>query len=162
MDQYLKVILLLVPTCGIIYHRLWLNKVLNWLKSKINKAQLLLQIVNNLNSDKMISSSCKTKDSFKVNDSDASACITYQRLGKEYILQIPYQRSYVASMVSFKAQLLKEDNCFLDITQEPGVPYVVSAENLGGKLIRVINNDTGDFYDYINGSIPMYATEVME
>lgn len=77
--------------------------------------------------------------SFKINGN--SACITYLRYGREYQVNIPYNRHLVAKMSSCKVFLIKGEEK-IDITQQPGIPYLMTASMLGGDKIILEKGDT--------------------
>jgi hypothetical protein len=83
-------------------------------------------------------------DLFSINDTGKSASIKYTRYGKSYILNIPYDRSRISSMSSYTVYLIK-NNQRINITQQSGIPYLVTADELGGNSIEVETID-GDFF----------------
>jgi hypothetical protein len=99
---------------------------------------------------------------FAINDSDMSAEITYNVMNEFRTINIPYSRQYIVPMSQFKAELLHNGNISKDITQQPGIPYMVSALDLGGTDIKITNQETEKAYIYHGNYIPMYAKEVME
>ena len=101
------------------------------------------------------------KFSFKVNDTDISASVTYEHFGEKYIIFVPYNRSKIASMTQLTATLLRDNDENVNITQQPGIPYMVNADMLGGHTIRLTNNDTGETHDYEKETMPFYGNEVL-
>ena len=75
--------------------------------------------------------------------SDKSAVIRVSSGGKSHSIFVPYDRSKSSSMLRKKVFLLKMSGEKIDITQKPGVPYLVSAEHLNGTSI-VVENLSGD------------------
>lgn len=100
-----------------------------------------------------------SKDQFKVNDGDASATIEYEHYGEPYVVHIPYNRGKIMDMNTYKAELLLYDKTLVDITQQPGIPYTLSAFDMGGLEIRITNTLTGQTTVYDRFAAPMYATD---
>jgi hypothetical protein len=95
--------------------------------------------------------------------SDECICVTYTYLGKEYCILAPFTRTQMQTMAAYQAIGVKlgkgdkgekEDN----ITQQPGVPYTLSPEEMGYNYIRMINTMTGQSKEYKEP--PMYASEI--
>lgn len=98
--------------------------------------------------------------SFTVNDTGKSACLEYERMSHKYTLLIPYRRDYVSKMAHFLAELIRPGHLPLDITQQPGVPYLATAETLGGVNIRVTNRETGRHQVFLPSQMPWYAEDL--
>jgi hypothetical protein len=126
------------------------NKMVAWYQIKRRQIKLLLSIVGK---PKIVS--------FTVNDTDKSASIIYERLGQEYIILVPYQRSSVVTMSQFKVELIRSNKNPLDITQQPGIPYLITAHSLGGTAIKITNSETGQVHHYGEHTPPMYGVEVV-
>ena len=75
--------------------------------------------------------------------SDKSAVIRVSSGGKSYSIFVPYDRNKSSSMLRKKVFLISENGNKLDISQKPGVPYLVSAEHLNGSQI-IIENLSGE------------------
>ena len=71
--------------------------------------------------------------------SEKSAVIRVSSGGKSHSIFVPYDRNKSTSMLRKKVFLMKEDGNKLDISQKPGVPYIISAAHLGGTQIIVEN-----------------------
>ena len=149
---------LVVPVfiLAISYYKGLFSKPINWLTTRQQRLKLLISLLDN------VPQSTDSTASFSVNDSDLSASIIYQRLGSQYVFFVPYNRSHVAPMTQFTAELLRQGKPPLNITQQPGLPYLVSSSDLGGSTIKITNQDTGLSHEYHGSSIPMYAEEVMD
>ena len=80
--------------------------------------------------------------SFTLNETGKSATITYKRLGTPHMVHVPYSSLLQSKSVikDVKVFLLKGDEK-IDITQQPGVRYLVSAHMLGGKAMMVTDNE---------------------
>ena len=71
--------------------------------------------------------------------SEKSAIIRVSSGGKSHSIFVPYDRNKSSSMLRKKVFLMKEDGNKIDISQKPGVPYLISADHLGGTQILVEN-----------------------
>ena len=71
-----------------------------------------------------------------------SAVIRVQHGGKFHDIYVPYDRNKSSSMLRKKVFLIC-DGQKIDLTQKPGIPYLVSAEHLGGTSI-IIEDLSGD------------------
>lgn len=158
MDTFVVGSTVISIAIGLSYHMGYLNPLIGWMNNKHQKGKLLLKIVDNLSNP----SSTKKSTSFTVNDSDISASIVYERMGTEYIVIVPYNRTYVAAMSQFKAELLRSNGTPVNITQQPGIPYLVTADELGGYAIKITNQETGLTHEYEFSKAPMYGIEVMD
>lgn len=148
-----------ISLLGISYYKGFFSKTKNWINVRQQRVKMLLTLAKNIQQS---ADSKKTIASFAVNESDLSASIIYERMGSQYILMVPYSRKYVAAMTQFKVELLRHDKEPLNITQQPGIPYIVTAHDLGGYSIRVTNEDTGISHEYKDTTPPMYGEEVMD
>lgn len=93
---------------------------------------------------------------FAINDSGKSASISYVRNGMNYIVNVPYHRNKVGVMSGIKAYLIRrylEEEEAIEITQQSGVPYLVSAEMLGGEKI-LLKYREGEVKEFIGNEIP--------
>ena len=89
--------------------------------------------------------------------SDKSAVIRVSSGGKSHSIFVPYDRSKSSSMLRKKVFLIQGDEK-IDITQKPGVPYLVCAEQLNGKSI-VVENLSGEVVRTFNSTeIPGYIS----
>src|SRR3989338_5175023 len=93
---------------------------LRWLNSRRQHITILLKLIQQLQNQEM----AQSKDHFVVNASDLNANIIYERLGKEYTIVVPYNRCQVANMSQLRATLVYADKTSIDITQQPGIPYI--------------------------------------
>jgi hypothetical protein len=108
-------------------------------------------------------STTQIKTTFTPIPSSKCASILYDRLGTQYLLIVQYDRSKIADMTQFKAFLHFKGNIdTIDITQQPGIPYTVTANELGGSHIEITNMETGLKKKYLSDTKPMYADELFE
>lgn len=114
---------------------------------------LLYRILTTISTDEV---------SFTITDTDACAILKYQRSTAPYQLYLPYNRSQVLPMSQFIVELLQEQGTPLLLTQQPGIPYLITARALGGTHIRITNTDTGMVHTYDADTQPLYGEEVSE
>ena len=88
--------------------------------------------------------------------SDKSAVIRVSSGGKSHSIFVPYDRSKSSSMLRKKVFLVQENGDRFDISQKPGVPYLVSADHLGGKQIVVENLSGETVKCFESNDIPGY------
>lgn len=81
---------------------------------------------------------------FTICDSGKAGCLTYTRHGNTYMLAVPYNRRLLSKTMDMRVFLVK-DTPFentpykeIEITQQPGIPYLVTPDMLGGKYFKVI------------------------
>lgn len=130
------------------------NSAYNFIKDKKNKYDMLMKVINSQTDDK------PNPVSFVVNKTGMSATLVYEMLGRKYMLTIPYSRREIANMAQLKVELVTLSGSKVDITQQPGIPYMVNAANLGGTEIIATNEEEGKMYKYVN-EIPYYCREVL-
>lgn len=90
------------------------------------------------------------------NDTKACAKILYIHNGIERCIYVPYEPSKVSEMAQHIVQLHYENGTTIDITQQPGVPYLVSAALLGGKEIRAIDVNSEEEKVFDSKTTPLY------
>lgn len=100
--------------------------------------------------------------SFTIADTDACAILKYERSTAHYDLYLPYNRSHVLSMSQFIVELLHDHKPPTLLTQQPGIPYLITARALGGTHIRITNTDTGTVHTYDADTQPLYGEEVLD
>lgn len=82
-----------------------------------------------------------------------SAILKVNHCGKSHSIYVPYNRRNTTKMLRHNVFLLKGDEK-IDITQKPGVSYVVSAADLGGEMIVVENKEGEVIHAYKDNEIP--------
>ena len=126
-------------------------------------------LYKSLNGSGFKSSSLSTIGSGKETQIDQStikiclgyAYITYKRFNDEYKVYLPYSRKNCVKMLSYKVILQKENGSKeIDITQQPGIPYLLSAADLEGDRIIISDKSTGKSHVYEGTEIPYYGVEV--
>jgi len=159
METYLVGTSITLLVFGLSYYKGYFSTARDWFNIRKQRVKMVMSLMKNIQT---LAESKKTVASFAVNDSDLSASIIYERMGSQYILMVPYSRKYIASMTQFRVELLRYNKEPLNITQQPGIPYIVSSEDLGGSAIKITNEDTGYSYEYTGTKLPMYGEEVMD
>jgi len=96
-----------------------------------------------------------------INYINNSATIEYEYFGQNYKLSIPYNRKKLINMTNYKVELFFTDKTPINITQQPGIPYILSANDLGGEYIKISNMENGLSHNYDNKQVPMYADELI-
>ena len=91
---------------------------------------------------------------FKPIHSD-SALIKVTHAGKSHSVYVPYDRKKSTSMLRKKVYLIKNGEK-TDISQKPGIPYLVSAKQMGGKSIIVEDMSGEIIKTYSEDEIPNY------
>lgn len=121
------------------------------LKNCMFKLSLLFKLYKGIKIDAI------SKENSKFND--YSAIITYDYNGNSYDINIPFNRKYVLPMSDLKVKLILNGK-EIDITQQPGIPYLLSAGELGGDKLLIINTASGSTKYYESNECPGYATEM--
>jgi len=85
--------------------------------------------------------------------------VTYTYNEKKYRVLVPYRAEKAAGMLSLRATLHLTDGSILDITQQPGVPYLCKASDLGGEKIVLYNAETNNSVEYTVA--PGWAEEIV-
>ncbi len=91
-----------------------------------------------------------------INNSGLSMSVTYTRVGRDKLLNIPYRSDMKEKMRMWTVYLISDTNKPRNITQEPGIPYICTPEQLGGKEILATSSDTGDIIQFKKGNTPGY------
>lgn len=85
------------------------------------------------------------------------ALIPYSYNGGDYSVRIPYIRSKVCHMDAFIVSAETKDG-LVDITQQPGIPYLLTPEQLSCDSIHAHNVDTDQHYRYDDQ--PLYLADI--
>ena len=137
------------------------NKLKPWILNKYRRFQLLLTLVTTLSRINQGQTQGNQESPFVINDSDRSVSIPYSYNGVSYTAFMPFKRQAALAMNDLRVLVVLTDGRLVNITQQPGIPYLVTATELGGTEIRVINDDTGESVVYNATTIPNYCAEVM-
>ena len=115
------------------------------------KEKLYNHIIEKVN--EKLKNDIEDEDLFKPLHKNSSAVINVKHNGKTHPVYIPYDRRKSVSMLRKRVFLLKDDQKE-DMTQKPGVPYLVSAKDLGGDSI-IVEDLSGEFLkSYTEDEIP--------
>ena len=74
-------------------------------------------------------------DTFELLSTGSAARITYRRQGENYTVYVPFQRNLIRENRGARFYLEYENGTRTEITQQPGIPMLVKAEDLGGTNI---------------------------
>lgn len=89
----------------------------------------------------------RSKDtSLTICPSRKAVCITYSKQGQSHNIYVPYNSRQIAKMSGHRAFLIKSEQ-ETEITQQPGIPYLVTAEQLGGEQIKIVTLDETKYFD---------------
>lgn len=124
---------------SIIYYKKYHN---NGIFSLILKLPMLINILNSFISTD--SNDNKINNKYELDKKNNISIITYMYENKEYKLYIPYKYNRRLKTKKIYAVYSNADDNFnitkeVEITQQIGMPYVVTADNLGAEMILVKN-----------------------
>lgn len=88
-----------------------------------------------------------------LHTSGKSVRIGYHRCGKDYMIVAPYRRDLVSKMSGTQVWSQKGDER-IEITQQPGIPYLVSANMMGAD--RIIVKRGGIEMVYVGDVVPNF------
>jgi hypothetical protein len=74
---------------------------------------------------------------FQINAGGKSATITFEHHGEKYQVHVPYDKSLIRKMSNSKVNLVDNEGQSRDISQKPGIPYLVTSDQLGGEKIII-------------------------
>ena len=122
------------------------------LVSNVNNIDIALSLLNNNNNN---------NNNNPVKIVNKTIHISYDFLGKEYVVILPYIRSKVVDMCVSDVMAVYDEKT-VDITQQPGIPYLFNAGELGCNTIEVVNSDTNLSHTYEKHQRPNYCSEIFE
>lgn len=140
----------ITATLGVCYYKIFHKKLTNWIIQKV-----VDKVLENYPPP-------KSSHSIEISENGRSLIMSYTHLGRDYKLFLPYNRRATIPMAQYKASLNKRDGLNIDITQQPGIPYLVTPEDLGGDSITILNRDNGVQYTFGSSQTPLYANEVLD
>lgn len=127
----------------------------NSMKRLYRKWQGLLLVFKMMNG--LAAAQKPSQASVIVNDSDQSLTVAYEKNGIKRSLFLPFKRSSVIHMNDIQMRLTMPNGTMVDITQEPGVPYLCSAAELGGINITAYNVEDETSHVFDLHEKPMYC-----
>lgn len=118
----------------------------------------LIYLMRTMNSDPLVKRIAVPD--IKINNRSGKIMYMYQN--NNYEVMIPYHPHLMVPMLDLQAFLLFEDGTKTEITQQPGIPYMITAHEYGAKEIEIINNDTKASKKYGANDRPMFASELLD
>lgn len=92
------------------------------------------------------------KESFKPIHTN-SAVVKINTGGKDHSVYLPYNRKRSIPMLKSKVYLMKGEEK-IEISQKPGIPYLICAADMGGESIIVENLDSEIIHTFSCNEIP--------
>ena len=120
---------------------------------------LMNVVMSTLNSKSSIN---KPKHQTYISKSGRCIHIYYEYSGTEYMITVPYSMSSSVDMIQYQMDAIYENGDRVGITQQPGIPYLVSTEDLKCKTLKVINHETDAYHEYKDGTKPYFCEEVCD
>ena len=115
------------------------NYIREWVKGWI--VSFLGEILLSASGIKKKSGSGETNGSkFSINANRLSAAITYEYRGSKYIINIPYYPNKISTHLEFEVFLILNGKK-INITQQNGTSYLVTARQLGGESIEIYQDE---------------------
>lgn len=83
--------------------------------------------------------------------------IKYNYMAKNYALRIPYDHNKIAQTTQFLVTAKSNDGLEYDITQQPGIPYLLSPYEMNMVNIQIYNMLDDTTLTFTGDQIPMYG-----
>jgi len=99
----------------------------------------------------------KSTSKVVLNSKRKSASVMCERMGKKYMLTLPYRSELATRLANYKMILIKEQNgqkTEYDVTLPPGILYSFSAEDLGGDKLILRSPDNVDKGFFSKNEVP--------
>ena len=125
--------------------------------SMMNMMNIMLK--NNNDNNSMMN---KEKNKTYISKSGKCLHIYYDYMGKEYMITVPYNGLSSIDMIQYEMFAVYESNEFINITQQPGIPYLINTTNLNCEILKAINQETDVFHNYIDKETPLYCQEICD
>ena len=99
----------------------------------------------------------RSKVSFKTLGRSQSAIISFDHLGKQHNVCVPYDRKKSMKMLRKTVFLIKDNDKTdkINITHKPGIPYLLSPKQMGGIKI-IVEKDNKILKEYTEDEIPKF------
>lgn len=95
----------------------------------------------------------ENEEGFTPMKKTSSAMIKINHGGKSHSIYVPYNRRKSTKMLQTRVFLLKGEEK-IPISQKPGIPYLVSAKDLGGDIILIEDRDGNVLKVYKDDEVP--------
>ena len=106
-----------------------------------------------------VQKACKAQDdegiTFESLEPCKAAVIHYRYGGQQYKMVVPYDKTKARQMARKEVILIKQNENIINITQKQGIPYLLSASDMGGIKIKVTKDDE-ELKTYGPDEIPGY------
>lgn len=129
-----------------------------------NIFNILMQYVSMFNNKNILNIDSSTKQKKKTYISKNGKCIHiyYDYEGTEYLLTVPYNRSSLVDMIQYQIDAIYENEDIVTITQQPGIPYLISSKDLNCKMLKAINHETDVYHKYEADIKPLFCQEICD
>ena len=140
------------------------SDMLNQYISIFNNNQSIKQsgVTTNIFAFMLNKESDTSKNETYISKSGKCIHIYYNYVGTEYMLTVPYNGLSSVDMIQYQVDCIYESGDSLIITQQPGIPYLVNANDLSCTMLKAINCETDAFHEYKNFEIPHFCTEICD
>jgi len=81
--------------------------------------------------------------------------IDYHYLDTPYSVRLPYRPDRVADMVQKSVYAVNHDNDYIDLTQQPGIPYFIKADDMD--VDHLIMFDVMEETEHTYTDVPMFG-----
>lgn len=129
----------------------WLDRFESYRRLKTT-ISMIIRIVDNFSSITRPSSDVGVS----VNKNNKSISVEYYEGRHKRIVQIPFSIEKREYMKHWKVYLVVNKSKNINITQGPGIPYMCSAQDMGGREIIAIHNLNEKTLHYRKTTIPYY------
>jgi len=169
LNGYLDLLFLLIKNYKLIHNKI---KELNITPEQIKMFTSMLKnqfefatdpdTVNTLQ-NALLNNASKSKKKNETYISKSKKCIHiyYDYLGKEYMLTVPYNGLSSVDMIQYQMDAIYENGETLTITQQPGIPYLITNDHLNCLKLKAINHETDVYHEYKN-ELPDYCREICD
>lgn len=138
------------------------SDTLNQYASIFNGQSDSISNIFNISSSMLNKENNTLKNKTYISQSRKCIHIYYNYAGTEYMLTAPYSGLSSVDMIQYQVDAVYENGEFLTVTQQPGVPYLVNANDLNCTMLKAINHETDVFHEYKNCEIPHFCTEICD
>ncbi len=96
-----------------------------------------------------------SRDPIDVNTRYVRIPYTYHSI--KYAIYVPFSRTLRHKMTNTKAFLIHHDDTETEISQQPGCCYLITADALGGKAIKMVDYDADTVTFFEKDAIPILS-----